>query len=184
MATFTSRAYDGGIKFRPLEEGRYSISSTVKIPAGRTFTSGDVIKFLKLGANVEIYEAFLSVDKLEDSSGTNSSLHLGTFAGSGAFDVDGILASSVITRAGGNVSVTNGGDDPFTAPNTATPTTQTVDVQATILGTFTQTVQGALDRYITLTLVCGPETTGVTEDVPYVYADRYDDAGESGGLVS
>ena len=184
MATFTSRAYDGGIKFRPLEEGRYSISSTVKIPAGRTFTSGDVIKFLKLGANVEIYEAFLSVDKLEDSSGTNSSLHLGTFAGSGAFDVDGILASSVITRAGGNVSVTNGGDDPFTSSNTATPTTQTVDVQATILGTFTQTVQGALDRYITLTLVCGPEAVTVTDGVPYVYADRYDTAGESGGLVS
>jgi hypothetical protein len=174
MATFKSHAYIGGIKFRPIKEGKFEITSTVKIPAGRALANNDVIKFLKLGADVEVLSATLRCDKLEDGAGTNSTLDLGTFAGSGNFDVDGILDGSIITRAGGIIRVENGGDDPFAAAFPATD--QTVDVQAIFLaGTpAVQTVQGALDRYLTLTLECAPKRSAVpATDPAYIYADRY-----------
>jgi len=184
MATFKSHAYVGKVKFRPVSENSFEITSTVKIPAGRTLANNDVLKFIKLGADVEILAATLRCDKLEDASGTNSTLDLGTFAASGTFAVDAILDGSPITRAGGIVRVENGGDDPF-ADSPLAATNQTVDIQAIFLaGTpAVQTVQGALDRYLTLTLTCAPKTSRIGANVPYIYQDRYTTAGSSQGLV-
>lgn len=178
MATFKSSTWVGGVPFRPTRDGTFDITASVKIPAGRTLAANDVLKFMKLGANVEILTATLRCDKLEDASGTASTLDLGTYASSGTFDADGLLDGSTVTQAGGIVRVGNGGDDPFATAQAAT--TQTVDVQATFLGTATQSTADDADRYVTLSLTCAPKRSALLgSDPAYVYADRYTAAGVS-----
>lgn len=166
MATFSSQAFLGGLNFRPLYEHPFELTSTVKIPAGRTLADADVLKFFKIGANVDILEATLRTSDLDD--GTDMTIDVGTSS-----VVDNIIDGSTIVQTGGRVSVTQGGDDPFAdAPFllVATP----VDVQATIRGTATQTTADDADRYVTLTCVMVQHQTPTPSNV-YQYASRYTD---------
>lgn len=147
MATFPSKAYLGNIKFRPLYEYAFELESTVKIPAGRTFANADVLKFFKVGANVDFLEVFVRSDKLEDGAGTASTIDVGT-----SIDPDCFIDGGTFIRGGGTIKVENGGDDPF-ATTPYVVQTAAVDVQATLLGTATQTTADDADRFVTLRAV-------------------------------
>lgn len=175
MANFKSKAYRGGVKFRPLYEQAFELESTVRIPAGRTFANNDVLSFFKMGQNVDVLEVFVRSDKLEDGAGTASTIDVGT-----SVDPDCFIDGGTFIRAGGTIKVENGGDDPFaTTPYVvqATP----VDIQATLLGTATQTTADDADRFVTLRAVMQYKNVPTPENVTQgVMGDVYSGGGLNG----
>lgn len=172
MATFKSKAFIGGVPFRPTEEGPFEVTATILVPSGTLIAANDVFKFMKLGADVDVREVTLRTDDLDTATGIT--LHCGVdYAGATTDDPDAFMASSTIGQTGGSVRVENGGDDPFAVGAfIPLPGTATVTVTCAVAPTTDPTT----DRYISVT-VKGNKKATATSDVPYVYADRYSSAG-------
>jgi hypothetical protein len=172
MATFKSKAFIGGVPFRPTEEGPFEVTASILVPNGTAIAANDVFKFMLLGADVDVREVTFRCDDLDTATGIT--LHGGVdYAGGTTDDPDAFFASSTIGQTGGQVRVENGGDDPFAVGAfIPLPGTATITVTCAVAPTGNPTT----DRYLTMT-VKGGKRTGATSDVPYVYADRYSSAG-------
>lgn len=172
MATFKSKAYIGGVPFRPTEEAPFEITASILVPSGTAIAANDVFKFFDLGADVDIRAIDFRCDDLD--TGTAITLHCGVdYAGATTDDNDAFFASSTIGQTGGCVRVENGGDDPFAVGGfIALPGKATVTVTCAI----SPTTNPATDRYLTLTARC-QKKAGATADVPYIYTDRYNSSG-------
>ena len=171
MATFKSKAFIGGVPFRPVEEAPFEVTATILVPNGTAIAANDVFKFMKLGANVEILEASLLTSDLD--TGSSITLHFGYDADTLTDDPDAFLASSTVGQAGGKVRVENGGDDPF-AVGLLAAIAENITITATCA--IAPAGNPTTDRYLTAVLKC-VKRAGATSDVPYVYADRYSTAG-------
>ena len=172
MATFKSKAFIGGVPYRPTSEQPFDVTATILVPNGTAIAATDVFKFMRLGADVDVLSVELRTDDLDTA--TAITLHLGVdYDGATTDDPDAFVASSTIGQTGGRVRVENGGDDPFAVGGfIALPGTATMTATCAV----SPTTNPSTDRYLTLTVKC-QKKAGATSDVPYVYADRYTAAG-------
>lgn len=175
MAVFKSRAYLGGVPFRPVSEEPFSITASVLIPNGTSLASGDLMKFFTLGADVRILDVTLTTDDLDSDGSPAVTLDLGYDLASGTDDDDAFLANSTLGQAGGIVRVENGGDDAFAVGGLAA---QTVNMTIQAKVETAPATNPSTDRYLTCT-VRAQKRTNVVTDTPYIYADRYTSAGVS-----
>ena len=67
--SFRSPAHLGGVKFRPVADRTFEITSTIEIPAGRALTTADRLRFFQFGAGTQVVELFIRSDDL-DANGT------------------------------------------------------------------------------------------------------------------
>ena len=169
MATFKSQAFIAGNIFRPVEEGPFSVSASIKVPSGTAIAANDVFKFFRVGSGVSINEVTIRVDDLDTA--TAITLHAGVdYEGGTTDDPDAFIASSTIGQTGGQVRVENGGDDPF-AVGAFIPLPGTAVVTATCA--VSPTGNPSTDRVLTMTIQ-GSKQAGVPAIEPaYAYADRY-----------
>lgn len=175
MATFKSAAIITGNVYRPTTEAPFTITQSVLIPNGTALAANDVIKFFKLGANVQILDISLNVSDCD--TGANLTLDLGYDLPTGTDDDDAFLANSTIGQAGGTVRVENGGDDPF-AVGLLAAQTETMTIQAKV--EVAPAGNPTTDRYLTCT-VRAQKASAVPSVTPeYVYANRYNSSGASG----
>lgn len=168
MATFKSHTYRGGVPFRPIADMPFEVSATILIPNGTALAENDVLKFMKIGANVRILEVTMTATDLD--TGAAITLDAGYSAAVATDDPNAFVNASTIGQAGGIVSVTNGGDDPF-AVGALAPIDETIDIEVEV--SAAPTGDPATDRYLSVT-VKGVGLQGTTAVEPYVYADRYD----------
>lgn len=178
MAVFKSRAYIGGVKFRPVAENQFEVTSTVKIPAGRALVSGDELKFFKVGPYTDIVQLRLRVEGTGGLyDGAAGTWDLGIDGDSDAFEAGGTLGQS---GAGGSV-IFGEGFTAFTTPWVpGSSTKELVLTQTATVGT--QTTADNSDRYVTLTALMQPSKVDTPNAVPYEYADRYNTSGVNSGL--
>lgn len=173
MATYQSKAYVGGVPFRPTEEGVFTVTSSILIPNGTALALNDVFKFFKIGADVRVLELTLLVDDLD--TGTSAVLDVGYSAAVAADVPDFFLDGSTIGQTGGSATVTNGGTPAF-ADGAFVGVSEVLDIEAKMQ--VAPAGSPTTDRYLTLVMKACAETTAI-EGVPYVYADRYDADGVS-----
>lgn len=175
MATFKSQAFIAGNIFRPVEEGPFSVSASIKVPSGTAIAANDVFKFFRLGSGVSVNEVTLRVDDLDTATGIT--LHAGVdYEGATTDDPDAFIASSTIGQTGGQVRVENGGDDPY-AVGAFIPLPGTAVITATCA--VAPTTNPSTDRYLTMTIQ-GNKQAGVPSVTPeYVYANRYASTGQA-----
>lgn len=173
MASYKSKAYIGGVPFRPVAEQPFEVAATILIPNGTLLAASDTLQFMKIGADVRILEVTLITDDLD--TGTAITLDVGYTAAVAADVVDFFIDGSTIGQTGGVVRVENGGDDPF-ADGPFVGVAETIELQALVA--VAPTTDPATDRYVTL-VVKGVKETTATADAPYIYEDRYTNAGVS-----
>lgn len=170
-SVFKSRAYLQGVPFRPTSEAPFEVTASVLIPNGTALAADDILKFMKIGANVRILSFTLSCSDLDTGAGIT--LDCGYDLPTGSDNDDAFLAASTVGQAGGTVRVENGGDDAF-AVGLLAPQTEVMTIQ--ILVEDAPAGDPATDRYVTVTLKCVADTAAGSI-TPYSYADRYDNAG-------
>lgn len=173
MATYQSKAFVGGVPFRPTEEGVFTVASSILIPNGTALAVNDVFKFFKIGADVRILELTLLVDDLD--TGTTAVLDVGYAAAVAADVPDFFLDGSTIGQTGGAATVTNGGTPAF-ADGAFNGVNEVLDIQAVLQ--VGPAGSPATDRYLTLIVKACSEATAL-RGVPYIYRDRYSAAGVS-----
>lgn len=171
MATFKSKAFIGGVPFRPTSEEPFSVAATVLIPNGTALAASDVLQMMKIGADVRILSVTLITDDLD--SGAGITLDVGYKAAVASDVVDFFIDGSTVGQAGGVVRVENGGDDPF-ADGAFNGVNETLDIEIKVVDA--PAGNPSTDRYVTL-VVQGVAEAGVGTMTPYVYADRYTNAG-------
>lgn len=168
MATYKSKAYLGGVPFRPTADQPFTVGATVMIPNGTALAANDVLKMFKVGADVRILDVTLITDDLDTGAGIT--LDVGYTAAVASDVVDFFIDGSTIGQTGGVVRVENGGDDPY-ADGSFNGVDETIDVEIKVV--VAPAGDPTTDRYITLAITGVKETTVFTQ-TPYVYADRYD----------
>lgn len=168
MATHKSKAFLGGVPFRPTADKPFQVAATVLIPNGTALAANDVLQMMKIGANVRILDVTLITDDLDTAAAIT--LDVGYKAAVAADVVDFFIDGSTIGQTGGVVRVENGGDDPF-ADGSFVGVDETLDIEIKVA--VAPTGDPTTDRYITLMVTGVAETTTYTQ-TPYVYADRYD----------
>lgn len=174
MATFKSAAYIQGNVYRPTTEAPFAITSTVLIPNGTSLAANDVIKFFKIGANVQVLDITLHTSDLDTATGIT--LDLGFDALTLTDDDNAFLDNSTIGQTGGFVRVENGGDDPF-AVGLLAALAETITIQAKVQDA--PTTNPSTDRYITCTARCQKVSAVPSVTPEYVYANRYSSAGQA-----
>lgn len=174
MATFKSKAFIAGNIYRPVKEGPFEVTASIKVPSGTLIAASDVFKFFRVGADVSIDEVTIRTDDLD--TGTAITLHAGIdYEGVTTDDPDAFIASSTIGQTGGQVRVENGGDDPY-AVGAFIPLPGTAVVTATCA--VAPTTNPSTDRVLTMTIK-GKKAAGVPSVTPeYVYANRYNTSGQ------
>lgn len=173
MATFKSKAFIAGNIFRPVAEGPFEVTASIKVPSGTPIAASDVFKFFRVGAGVSVQEVTLRTDDLD--TGTAITLHAGVdYEGVTVDDNDAFIASSTIGQTGGQVRVENGGDDPF-AVGAFIPLPGTAVITATCAVAPTTNV--VADRYLTMTIKGTKQADAPSITPEYVYANRYNTSG-------
>lgn len=173
MATYKSKAYIGGVPFRPTEEGVFTVAQSILIPNGTALALNDVFKFFKLGADVRVLELTLIVDDLD--TGSSAILDVGYSAAVAADVPDFFLDGSTIGQTGGVATVTNGGTPAF-ADGAFNGVGEVIDIEAKLQ--VAPAGSPTTDRVLTLVMKACSEASAGTY-VPYIYADRYSTAGVS-----
>lgn len=173
MATYKSKAYIGGVPFRPTEEGVFTVASSILIPNGTALALNDVFKFFKIGADVRVLELTLLVDDLD--TGSAAVLDVGYSAAVAADVSDFFLDGSTIGQTGGTATVTNGGTPAF-ADGAFVGVNEVLDIEAKLQ--VAPAGSPATDRVLTLVMKACAETSA-PEGAPYIYQDRYTSAGVS-----
>jgi len=173
MATFKSKAFIAGNIFRPVEEGPFEVTASIKVPSGTPIAANDVFKFFRVGSGVSVQEVTFRVDDLDTATGIT--LHAGVdYEGVTVDDPDAFVVSSTIGQTGGQVRVENGGDDPF-AVGAFIPLPGTAVMTMTCA--VSPTGNPATDRTLTFTIK-GSKAADVPSITPeYVYANRYNSSG-------
>ena len=163
MATFQSYAYIGGVPFRSVYEHPFEVTASILVPNGTAIAASDVFKFFKLGANVRILDVVFACDDLD--TGASITMDLGYDLPTGTDDDDAFIANSTVGQAGGTVSVSNGGDDPF-AVGLLAPQTEVMTIQAKCEAA--PAGNPTTDRYLTCTVRCQMKTA-TPSGTPYTY---------------
>jgi hypothetical protein len=129
MANFYSHAYLGGNIFRTVGEQDADIAATVQIPAGYSLTTSDKLYFFRVGANHSIDNVKVRFDALDRAQTPTLTVDVGYEVDLGTDDPNAFVAASTLGRAGGQIQVENGGDDPF-AVGALAPLTEVAHVIA------------------------------------------------------
>lgn len=127
MATFKSNAYLNPNVFRTLGDQPAEISATIEIPAGYALQTADKLYAFKVGANHSVDEVVVRFGGLDLAQTPTLTLDVGYEAAVAADDPNAFIAASTVARAGGQVGVENGGDDPF-AVGALAPLTEEIDI--------------------------------------------------------
>jgi hypothetical protein len=113
MASFYSHAYLGGNIFRTVGEQDFDLAASVELPAGYVLQTTDKLYIARIGANHSVDHVKARFEALDNAQTPTLTLHVGYEVDVGTDDPDAFVASSTLGRAGGQVQVENGGDDPF-----------------------------------------------------------------------
>jgi hypothetical protein len=127
MAIFNSNAYNGGAIFRVLGDQPAEITATIEVPAGYRLLTTDVLNAFRIGADHSIDEITARFSALDRAQAPALTLNVGYLVEAGTDDNDAFIAASTVGRAGGQVHVENGGDDPF-AVGALAPLNEVADV--------------------------------------------------------
>lgn len=173
MAILKSKAYVGGVPFRPVSEQPFEVASTILIPAGSALALNDTLKFMKIGTDVRVLSVTLITDDLD--TGSSIVLDVGYTLPVGSDVVDFFLDGSTIGQAGGVAQVSNGGTPAF-ADGAFNGLAEIADLQ--VLVAVAPAGNPNTDRFVTLVVKAVAETTALTEE-PYIYQFRYDNTGVS-----
>lgn len=126
---FYSSAYIGGVPFRTVADQPAEITATVEIPALYKLQTADKLYLFKLGADHSIDEITVRFGALDNAQTPTLTMDVGYEAAVATDDPNAFVAASTVARAGGQVRVENGGDDPF-AVGALAPIGETVDILA------------------------------------------------------
>lgn len=149
MASFESRAYLGGVPFRPAHEGVFTVSQTIVIPSGTALALNDKLYFAKLGENVVPLSMTLQSDDLD--TGTTIVLDVGFEAVTQADALGFFIAGATIGQAGGVYQAENGGTIAY-AGGAYSGYNEVVDIVGLVK--VAPTGNPATNRKITLTMEC------------------------------
>jgi hypothetical protein len=127
MATFNSNAYNGGAIFRVLGDQPAEITATIEVPEGHRLLTTDVLNAFRIGADHSIDEITARFSALDRAQAPTLTLDVGYLVAVGTDDQNAFIAASTVGRAGGQVRVENGGDDPF-AVGALAPLNEVADI--------------------------------------------------------
>jgi hypothetical protein len=113
MANFYSHAYLGGNIFRTTGEQDIDIAATVQIPAGYVLQTADKLYAFRIGADHSIDNIKVRTGALDSAQTPTLTLDVGYEVDIGTDDDNAFVSAGTFARAGGQVQVENGGDDPF-----------------------------------------------------------------------
>jgi hypothetical protein len=175
MANFYSHAYLGGNIFRTVGEQDADIAATVEIPAGYVLQTTDKMYFFRIGANHSIDHIKVRVGALDSAQTPTLTLDVGYEVDVGTDDDNAFVSASTLARAGGQIQVENGGDDPF-AVGALAPLTETAHIFASAAAAAASAAgtgalgSGTENGVITCTAKISRETAVLDPDVtPYDY---------------
>lgn len=149
--TYKSNVFQANANFRPTNQnGAEEATVTVLIPSGTALASGDVIKFGKIGANVEITQFELALDQFDSNATADLDGKLGITA-----DDDCLLASATVlqTNTTGAKTISAVGGDKATSGGFAVNPFPVQTSTQTIILTLTGSAGTAYttgDRKVTL----------------------------------
>lgn len=129
MATFESTAYANGHIVRTLADQQAEITATVQIPAGYVLQTADKLYAFRIGADHSVDNIKVRFSPLDLAQTPTLTLDVGYEAAVATDDPNAFVAASTLGRAGGQVQVENGGDDPF-AVGALAPIAETIHVFA------------------------------------------------------
>lgn len=177
MATFYSPAYLGGNKFRTIGDQPAEITATVEIPAGYSLQTTDKLYFFKIGEDHSIDEVTVRFGALDNAQTATLTMDVGYEAAVATDDPNAFVAASTSARAGGQVRVENGGDDPF-AVGALAPIAEVLDIVAVPAASAASSAgsgslgPGATNGYVTVTAKINRRVNAfdplVTPYTPYV----------------
>lgn len=104
--SFRSPAHLGGVRFRPLSERPFEITSTIEIPAGRALTTADRLRFFQFGAGTQVVELTIRADDLDANATPTLTLNAGFESqntGQQASNLTAYASASTVGQAGGTV---------------------------------------------------------------------------------
>lgn len=104
--SFRSPAHLGGVRFRPLSERPFEITSTIEIPAGYALTTADRLRFFQLGAGTQVVELIIRADDLDANATPTLTLNAGFSShntGQQASNLTAYASASTVGQAGGTV---------------------------------------------------------------------------------
>ena len=173
MANFYSHAYLGGNIFRTVGEQDADIAATIELPAGYVLQTTDKLYFFRVGANHSIDHIKVRTEALDNAQTPTLTLDVGYEVDVGTDDDNAFVAASTLARAGGQVQVENGGDDPF-AVGALAPLDETAHIFASAAAAAAAAAgsgslgTGATNKAITCTAKLSRKTSVLDPDVtPY-----------------
>jgi hypothetical protein len=138
MATYQSDAYMRGYIHRTIADQPLPVTASVNVPDGVALQAGDKLYLFRVGADHSIDEVIARFGALDRAQTATLTMNVGYEAAVAADDPDAFIAASTLPRAGGQVQVENGGDDPF-AVGALAPIAETIDIVATVVASASST---------------------------------------------
>jgi hypothetical protein len=129
MATFESTAYANGYIHRVVADQSLPVTATVQIPAGYALQTADKLYAFRVGADHSVDNIKVRFGGLDLAQTPTLTMDVGYEAAVATDDPNAFIAASTVARAGGQVQVENGGDDPF-AVGALAPIAETIQVFA------------------------------------------------------
>lgn len=179
MAIFKSAAYLNANIFRTVSDQPAEISATIEIPAGYALQTADKLYAFKVGAGHSVDEVTVRFGALDLAQTPTLTMDVGYEAAVATDDPNAFVAASTAARAGGQVSVENGGDDPF-AVGALAPLDEVIDVVAIPAASASSTAgsgsvgPSATSNYVTVTAKISRRINALDPSVtPYDYGAAY-----------
>ncbi len=135
---FYSDTYVKGIPFRVVADQPTEITATVAIPAGYALQTADRLYLFKVGADHSIDEIVVRTTALDLAQTPTLTLDVGYEAAVATDDLNAFIAAATTARAGGQIQVENGGDDPFAA-GLVNPFAENLDILASAAASASST---------------------------------------------
>lgn len=175
MATYQSSAYMGGYIHRTIADQPLEVTASVNVPDGVALQAGDKLYLFRVGADHSVDEIVARFGALDRAQTATLTMDIGYEAAVAADDPNAFVSASTLPRAGGQIQVENGGDDPF-AVGALAPIAETIDIVATVVASASSTAgTGAVgpaedEGYVTVTAKCSRRINGPDPLVtPYTY---------------
>lgn len=175
MATYQSPAYMNGYIHRTIADQELPVTASVNIPDGVALQAGDKLYLYRIGADHSVNEVTVRFGALDRAQTPTLTVDVGYEAAVAADDPNAFVSASTVARAGGQVRVENGGDDPF-AVGALAPIAETIDIVATVVASASSTAgSGAVGPadglgFITVGCVVDRRVNGLDPEVaPYTY---------------
>lgn len=179
MAIFKSSAYLNGNIFRTVGDQPAEITATVEIPAGYALQTADKLYAFKVGADHSVEEVVVRFGGLDLAQTPTLTMDVGYEAAVATDDPNAFIAASTVARAGGQVQVENGGDDPF-AVGALAPISETIDIVAAPAASAAAAAgsgslgPGSSNGFVTITAKLSRRVNAIDPSVtPYDYGAAY-----------